>query len=73
MAYVQSTDIRNTLINSALSAFRALGNRFEQHRAFLRTRDALSGLSEAELHDLGLHRAEIDRVAMEASIGAASR
>jgi len=68
MAYIQHTTLRETLIDSALAAFRSIGARIEKRRTFVRTRNELSGLSDYSLADLGLTRGEINRVAMETSI-----
>ena len=71
MAYIQSTTQKSALIASALAFFRAIGSGFEQHRALVRTRNELYALSDHGLNDLGLTRADIDRAAMEATIGSA--
>ena len=71
MAYAQTTTHRNSLIEAALAAFREIGDRAAKRKSFRRTRNELSALSDHNLADLGLTRAEITRVAMEASIGTA--
>jgi uncharacterized protein YjiS (DUF1127 family) len=49
--------------------FRDLAEAFAKRRAFARTRDELSQLSDRDLDDLGLTRWDIDRVARQAAYG----
>jgi len=71
MAYAQPIDQKISLIDHALAAFRAIGKGLEQRRSFTRTRNELSALSDYNLADLGLTRADIDRVSLQSVIGSA--
>ena len=71
MAYAQTSTLRGTLTARIHTALSALSARMEQRRTFLRTRNELSALSDHNLADLGLTRAEITRVSMQTSMGLA--
>lgn len=47
----------------------ALKTRWSQYRVYRRTFDELSALTDRELADLGLHRAQLNGVAYEAAYG----
>lgn len=47
----------------------ALKNRYARWRRYRRTLNELSGLTNRDLHDLGIARAQIPHIAREASRG----
>ncbi|MFQ5437692.1 MAG: DUF1127 domain-containing protein [Paracoccaceae bacterium] len=72
MAHVITTTHSHIDVVGAVStAVRKLADRLHDRRVYRKTRDELMALSDHELRDLGLSRYEIDRVALEASIGSA--
>jgi len=71
MAYVLTTPLRDTLIARFSAAMSALNARRARRKIFTRTRNELSALSDTNLADLGLTRAEITRVAMQSAAAAA--
>ncbi|MGC1205545.1 MAG: DUF1127 domain-containing protein [Flavobacteriaceae bacterium] len=70
MAYTNTTSATTfSLLARIGTAFDALATRYKKYRLYRETRDGLSALSNRELADLGLHRADITRVAREATRG----
>lgn len=68
MAYVTHHTVATSAQERGLSvAFSKLAARYSQYRKFRTTFNELSGLSDRDLHDLGLNRSMIRRVAIEAS------
>lgn len=70
MAY--STSIRGTdigLIERIGGFFKALRESHRRYRVYRQTVSELSGLTDRELNDLGLHRATISSIALEAAYG----
>lgn len=61
---------RSGFVQTLATAARDFVARRAQRQAYLLTRRELSRLSDAMLADLGLVRAEIDRAAREATMGA---
>jgi uncharacterized protein YjiS (DUF1127 family) len=59
-----------SVADGAVALFRDLIDAMAKRRAFERTRDELSQLSDRELDDLGMSRWDIDRVARESVYGA---
>ena len=63
-----STNTTHYDLTSALSAvFADLRARFSAYRTYRKTQDELSGLTERDLHDLGLNRAMIEQVSRQAA------
>ena len=56
-----------TLLSRIGSALDAMATRYRRHRTYRETFEGLSALSNRELTDLGLYRADLRRVAMEAA------
>ena len=74
MAYyndvVKSNDLVTRFLGTTASLLNTLAERRARRRVFNATRDELMSLSNRELADLGLYRADIARVAREAAYGA---
>lgn len=64
MAYTTNATTPTFLARTG-NAFDALATRFKQYRLYRQTVEGLSGLSTRELNDLGIHRADIRRIAKE--------
>ncbi len=56
-----------SLLSRLHAATDALVGRINRYRLYRRTLDELSGLTNRELADIGLHRSELRRVAAEAA------
>jgi uncharacterized protein YjiS (DUF1127 family) len=70
MAYANDTLVSVGGLAARFRALRAdLADRWAKNRLFTQTRNELSQLSERELSDLGLCRADIDDVAYQAAYG----
>ena len=77
MAFAHETGYRadaltedfSAAVYAALQRIDAIIQRVRDYRSFRKTVDELSGLSNADLADLGLHRSEIRRVALESVYG----
>ncbi|MBD3663667.1 DUF1127 domain-containing protein [Sulfitobacter aestuariivivens] len=70
MAYLNVTNApAATFFARVGTAIGALTDRYKQHRLYRETYSELSNLTNRELDDLGLHRADLDRVAREATWG----
>ena len=68
MAYLTNTTASNTSLFAQLRGlFATAANRYKQHRVYRQTLEELSDLSNRELADLGLHRSDLRRVAMDAA------
>ena len=68
MAYLTTQSATQNLYFSIISGgLDALGQRIKRRRLFRQTFNELSALSTRDLADLGLTRADIRRVAMEAA------
>jgi uncharacterized protein YjiS (DUF1127 family) len=68
MAY--ANDIRTSqagLLNGNRGFFQRLNEARVRYTTYLRTRDELSALTDRELADLGIYRADISRIAKEAA------
>ena len=63
------TEDFSATVYAALQRLNAVMQRVNDYRAFRKTMDELSELSNADLADLGLHRSEIRRVALESVYG----
>ena len=59
-----------SVAEGVVALFRDLTDAMAKRRAFEKTRDELSQLSDRELDDLGMSRWDIDRVARESVYGA---
>lgn len=60
----------NTTLVDRISAFFAgLNESRRRYGIYRQTLRELDGLSDRDLNDLGLHRAEVERVALEAAYG----
>ena len=59
--------------DQVVNAMHALARKHAERRAFRTTRRELGALSDEGLFDLGLARGDIDRTALEATIGFAHR
>ena len=57
----------NAPATGLVALFEAVKTRFVRYRLYRQTLNELSGLSNRELADLGLHRTELKRVAWEAA------
>ncbi len=70
MAYVNTTRTGTTLIADRLNAVLAsLKSAVAQRRVYARTARELSGLTDRDLSDLGIHRSMISEIAREAAYG----
>ncbi|TDK43227.1 DUF1127 domain-containing protein [Antarcticimicrobium luteum] len=56
-----------SLFDRLHAATEALSDRYTRHRMYRRTYNELSALTNRELSDLGLHRSELRRVALESA------
>ena len=63
------TEDFSAAVYAALQRLDAVMQRVRDYRTFRKTVSELSDLSNADLVDLGLHRSEIRRVALEAVYG----
>ncbi len=62
-----STALKGAHTSGLSALIEAAKIRFARHRMYRQTVNELSGLSNRELADLGLHRSMIRRVAMQAA------
>lgn len=67
MAYLNTTTQNAVRTPNLTGAFKSMATRYRQHRLYRETLNSLQDLSNRELADLGLHRHDLRRVAMEAS------
>ncbi|MGC1494247.1 MAG: DUF1127 domain-containing protein [Sulfitobacter sp.] len=68
MAYVNTTSAPTVSFFARIgTAFDALATRYKQHRTYRETFNELSALSNRELNDLGLSRANLRSIAWETS------
>ncbi|RME95320.1 MAG: DUF1127 domain-containing protein [Alphaproteobacteria bacterium] len=57
------------ILGSLRNAFTALRAAWERSRVYANTYNELAALSDRDLHDLGISRSEIKRLAYEAAYG----
>ena len=70
MAYVNSTRAASGGIENRLSAFsRYIRAAMVRRRMYIQTARELNALTDRELADLGIHRADIPQIATEAACG----
>jgi uncharacterized protein YjiS (DUF1127 family) len=73
MALVNTTTTSSSalagLVHGVAGFFRAIRETIETYRLFRRTEAELAALNDRELADLGIHRGEIERVALRAAYG----
>lgn len=70
MAYLNNTrSLDAGIADRIANAFKNVGLRFAQYRAYRQTVTQLSVLDDRELADLGLHRSMIVSVAIEGAYG----
>lgn len=70
MAQALTYGARNRAFDAGHGLFARLGKTIADYRLFRATRDELERLTDRELADLGLHRANIADVARESVYGA---
>ncbi len=58
-----------TLVDRISAFFAGLNENRRRYGIYRQTLRELDGLSDRDLNDLGLHRAEVERVALEAAYG----
>lgn len=66
MAYVNTATTQSIFARIG-AGFEALATRYKQYRMYRDTFDGLNALTSRELADLGLHRSELHKVAMESA------
>ncbi|WP_170331594.1 DUF1127 domain-containing protein [Ruegeria arenilitoris] len=66
-AATQQTALKGAPATGLASLIEAVKTRFVRHRVYRQTVNELSGLTNRELADLGLHRSMIRRLAMQAA------
>lgn len=69
MAYAFDTAARPGIIDTLAGIFAGIGRTVRVQREFRRTYDELNRLTNTELLDLGIDRADITRIAFEAAHG----
>jgi len=70
MAYLNTTSAAgNGFAAAAASFYNGLATRYAQHRLYRETYNGLRALSDRDLSDLGLHRSQLKRIALEAAQG----
>ncbi len=61
------TSVNTGAFDRIAAMYRGIGERFAQYKVYRETFSELANLSDRELSDLGLYRADIKRLAIEAA------
>ena len=69
MAYITQNIPNSGLLTSLSNAFTGLQKSIDSYRAFKKTKSELESLTARDLHDLGICKADITNIAMQASMG----